>query len=136
MAKSKLLVPVDGSGPAMRALRVALKVRDAVVLVLNVQPAMPRSRFVSKTMIAEHQKRTAEEALAPARVLIKRLKLDVQTYTVVGDPAAAIVAFANKHRCSAIVMGSRGKGLIPGLTLGSVAAKVVYLAECPVTLVK
>jgi len=132
----KLLVPMDGSGSAMRALKLAAKTRDAVVLVLNVQPAMPSSRFVSKAMIAGHQRRSADEALAPARALLKRLKLQARTYTAIGEPAAAIVAFAKKHRCSAIVMGSRGQGRIAGLMLGSVAAKVIHLAACPVTVVK
>jgi nucleotide-binding universal stress UspA family protein len=134
--KKKLLVPMDGSGAALRALRFAAKTHDAVVLVLNVQPAIPSSRFVSKAMIAEHQRRSADEALASARPLIKRLKLAARTYTATGEPAATIVAFAKKHRCYAIVMGSRGQGPIAGLMLGSVAAKVIYLAVCPVTVVK
>jgi nucleotide-binding universal stress UspA family protein len=133
---NKLLVPMDGSDSAMRALKLATKTRDAVVLVLNVQPPMSRSRFVSKAMIAEHQQRSADEALARARGLIKRLKLDARIHTAIGEPAATIVAFAKKHRCSSIVMGSRGQGLIAGIMLGSVAAKVIYLAACPVTVVK
>jgi nucleotide-binding universal stress UspA family protein len=132
----KLLVPIDGSGPALRALKWAGSTRDATVLVLNVQPRMPSSRFVSKAMIAEHQRRGADEVLESARPLIKRLKLDVRMHRAVGDPPATIVAFAKKHRCHAIVMGSRGHGLIAASLLGSVAAKVIFLAECPVTLVK
>lgn len=133
---TRLLVPIDGSASAVRALKLAAKAPDAVVLMLNVQPAMPSSRFVSKATIAEHQQRSADEALASARVLLKRLKVDARTYTAIGDPAATIVAFAKEHRCSAIVMGSRGQGRITGLMLGSVAAKVIYLATCPVTVVK
>jgi nucleotide-binding universal stress UspA family protein len=104
--------------------------------MLNVQPAMRNSRFVSKAMVAEHQRRGAKEALASARALIKSLKLNARTYTAIGEPAATIVAFASKHRCTAIVMGNRGQGRIAGLMLGSVAAKVIYLAKCPVTIVK
>jgi len=132
----RILVPMDGSGSAMRALKLAAKTPDASVLVLNVQPAIARSRFVSKTMIAEHQRRGADQALEQARALIKRSNLNARTYTEVGDPAATIVAFAKKHRCAAIVMGTRGQGQVAGLMLGSVAAKVIYLAACPVTVVK
>ena len=99
-----------------------------------MQPALPSSRFVSKEMVKEHQQRCADEALAPARALIA--KLGVRTYTAIGEPALEIVAFAKKHRCGSIVMGSRGHGRIAGLVLGSVAAKVLHLASCPVTIVK
>lgn len=132
----KLLVPMDGSDSALKALKWAAKEPGAVVLVLNVQPAISKSRFVSKRMIAEHQRRGSDEALAPALALIKRLRLDAQIHTAIGEPAAAIVAFANRHRCAGIVMGSRGQGQVAGLMLGSVAAKVIYLAKCPVTIVK
>jgi nucleotide-binding universal stress UspA family protein len=127
---------MDGSDCAMRALSLAAAANDAVVIVLNVQAPMPRSAFVSKAMIAEYQRQNSEEALARARALIKRRKLQARTYMAIGEPAATIVAFAKKHRCAAIVMGSRGHGRIAGLMLGSVAAKVLYLATCPVTVVK
>jgi nucleotide-binding universal stress UspA family protein len=136
VATKKLLVPVDGSSSALRALKWAVRTPDAAILILNVQPAISSSGFVSKRMIVEHQKRGAEEALAPARALLKRLKIDARTYTAIGEPATTIVAFAEKSRCSAIVMGSRGLGHVAGLMLGSVAAKVIYLASCPVTVVK
>lgn len=132
----KLLVPMDGSDSALRALKLAATEPETLVLLLNVQPALPRSRFVSKSMIAEHQRRSAEEALAPARELLDRLKVNARPYTAIGDPAPTIVAFANRHRCAGIVMGSRGQSRIAGLMLGSVAAKVLYLAKCPVTIVK
>ncbi len=136
MSPKKLLVPMDGSRSALKSLKWAAKPRDGLLLVLNVQPAISPSRFVSKGMIAEHQRRSADEALAPARALLKRLGTNARTYTAIGDPAATIVAFANKHRCSAIVMGSRGQGGIAGIMLGSVASKVIQLAKCPVTIIK
>ena len=136
MAAKKMLVPMDGSQSAIRALRFAANTFNATLLVLNVQPAISKSRFVSRAMIAEHQRRGADEALASARALIKRLKIEARTHTAIGDPATTIVAFAKKHRCFAIVMGSRGQGPITSMVLGSVANKVIYLASCPITIVK
>jgi len=120
----------------LRALKYAAKAHDAELLVLNVQTKLPSSRFVSKRMIAQHQERSADEALARARALIERGKLTARTFSQIGEPATTIVEFAKKHRCAAIVMGSRGQGPITGMVLGSVAAKVIYLASCPVTVVK
>ena len=64
------------------------------------------------------------------------LKIAARVFTAIGDPAAEIVAFANKQRCTGIVMGNRGQHPVAGLLLGSVATKVVHLAKCPVTIVK
>jgi nucleotide-binding universal stress UspA family protein len=136
MPTTKILVPMDGSDSALRALKYAAKAHDAELLVLNVQTKWPSSRFVSKRMIAQHQERSADEALAKARALIKRGKLNARTFSQIGEPATTIVEFAKKHRCAAIVMGSRGQGPITGMVLGSVAAKVIYLAGCPITVVK
>jgi len=136
VARKKLLVPMDGSVSALKALKWAAKDGESTVFVLNVQPPLPKSRFISKAMIAEHQRRNADTALDPARALAKRLKLEVRMFTAIGEPAATIVAFADKQRCTGIVMGNRGQHPVAGLLLGSVASKVVHLAKCPVTIVK
>jgi nucleotide-binding universal stress UspA family protein len=134
--KKKILIPMDGSKSAIRALRFAAKTFDAVLLVLNVQPELPSGRRASKAMIAEHQRRAADDALAPARAFIKRSKIEARVETAIGDPASTLVAFAKRHRCLVIVMGSRGRGRIATFMLGSIATKVIYLAACPVTIVK
>jgi nucleotide-binding universal stress UspA family protein len=134
--KKKLLVPMDGSASALKALKWAAGDPPTTLLVLNVQLPIRSSRFVSKAMIAEHQQRNAEKALAPARALVKRLKIEARLFTAIGDPAAESVAFARKQRCTGIVMGNRGKHPVAGLLLGSVATRVIHLAKCPVTIVK
>ena len=128
---------MDGSECALRALEHAAAIDgEADLIVLNVQNALRRSRFVTKQAIAEHHERTADEALAPARALIKRRGFKAECLYTIGDPATAIADYAKKQRCSAIVMGSRGRGRVRGLVLGSVADRVLHLAACPVTIVK
>ena len=136
MPLKKVLVPMDGSKSALRALEFAGRSRDVSLLVLNVQPGMPSSRFVSRTMIAEHQEREAAAALEPARKLVERLGIDAEIMTAVGDPAETILQVAKKRRCGQIVMGSRGQGRVASLLLGSVANKVIQMSSCPVTVVK
>lgn len=135
MRKNTVLVAMDGSAPALRALRLAAQTR-ASLLVLNVQPRVPRERFVDREVLDAHYELGANEALGPARTLIKRSKRNARILMAIGEPATTIVSFAEKHRCTGIVMGSRGRGPVAKLLLGSVAERVVRLASCPVTVVK
>jgi nucleotide-binding universal stress UspA family protein len=139
MATKNLLVPMDGSAAALRALEYAadrLRGSGGRLFVLNVQPGMPSSRVVSRAMIAEFHERQSGEALADARKLISRRRLRAEVITRVGEAAAEIVALAKSARCGEIVMGTRGLGRVSGLLLGSVAQKVIHLSSVPVVLVK
>lgn len=135
-----ILVPVDGSDCSKRALEYAQRrvssAGNCSLLVLNVQPAIPPSRFVSRAMVAEHQKRHSDAALKPARALLRRRKVKADISVQIGDPATTIIALAKSKHCSEIVMGNSGLGRIAKLLLGSVAGKVIQLAPCPVTVVK
>lgn len=135
-----ILVPFDGSDCSRRALVYAEKRASIAgnhsLLVLNVQPGIPPSRFVSRAMVAEHQKRCADAALKQARALLRRRKAKADFRVHINDPAATIIASAKSKRCSEIVMGNSGLGGMAKLLLGSVAAKVIQLAPCPVTVVK
>ncbi|MFM1886175.1 MAG: hypothetical protein RL026_1332 [Pseudomonadota bacterium] len=138
--KRTILVPMDGSPAALRALGLALDRLAAGgyagVFALNVQLPMPSSAFVSHEMIHEHQSQAAEEALAPARRLAARRKQTITCATAIDDPAHAITAFVRKSQGDEIIMGTRGLGRVGSLLLGSTASKVVQLADVPVTLVK
>jgi nucleotide-binding universal stress UspA family protein len=136
----RVLVPVDGSANALRALEYLVRrsrtdSRPFQITVLNVQPNLPTSRFVSRAMLDEHYAKQSEEALAAARRLLEQRKLKADIRVLVGEPASAIVDLATRTRCSEIVIGTRGLGGLKGLLLGSVAAKVIQLSTVPVTVV-
>jgi nucleotide-binding universal stress UspA family protein len=56
--------------------------------------------------------------------------------TVFGHAAREIVGDAKLHDVNVIVMGSRGRGDLAGLVLGSTAHKVIHLADRPVLVVR
>jgi nucleotide-binding universal stress UspA family protein len=64
-----------------------------------------------------------EDELGPFRVT--RVLLD-------GDPARRIVEYAHNEQISLIVMPTHGYGLFRRFLLGSVTAKVLHDADCPV----
>ncbi|MHB1044002.1 MAG: universal stress protein [Eubacteriales bacterium] len=53
-----------------------------------------------------------------------------------GNPAREILKMAGEGNYDLIVIGGRGLGALRGALLGSVSAKVIHMASCPVTVVK
>ena len=73
------------------------------------------------------------EATAKAR--LERFKIDVPEVTRVvttGDPAYEVIQYAGKNNVDLIMMPTHGHGKFRSLLLGSVAAKVLHDAHCPV----
>lgn len=56
--------------------------------------------------------------------------------TMYGHAAREIVADAIELDCGVIVMGSRGRGDLAGLVIGSTAHKVIHLTDRPVMIVR
>lgn len=56
--------------------------------------------------------------------------------TLFGHAAREIIDDAREHNADVIVMGSRGRGDLAGLLLGSTAHKVIHLADRPVLVVR
>lgn len=137
----KILVPVDGSGTALRALDRAIRRVSGgggEIRALNVQLPIPASvgDFVGAGSVQGHYRDEGEKALGPAR---ERLTGAGVTHVVdmrVGAIAETIAADAAEQGCDEIVMGSRGLGGLTSVLLGSVADRVLHLSEVPVTIVK
>ena len=140
---SKLLVAVDGSPNATRAveyaIRLAKKTGDALHLVtVHPEPVIygEIQVYVPKEKMEELQKKHSEDFLRPAVELARAAGIAHTSEVLVGDTAVVIARRAKALACDSIVMGTRGMGAIGNLMLGSVATKVVHLSELPVTLVK
>ena len=137
--EKRLLIPVDGSENSLRALSHVIKRavgdKQLRLYVLNVQPTLPSSLFVTRAMIASHHEAKSKEALIRARRLLSKSRLRAEVAVRVGEPAEIIVNFARRNRCAEIVMGSRGLGSLKGLILGSITTKVIHAARVPITVV-
>lgn len=138
----RILVPIDGSDVALRALghakRLAGLIGEAEIHLVNVQPPITGSvgAFVGSDNIARFHREESENALAGARALLDKDATAYHASTRIGSSGTEIAACANERPCDEIVMGTRGLGRIGSLVLGSVATQVVHLARVPVTLIK
>jgi len=146
---SRMLVAIDGSDTATRALDYALalaKKCDAEVQIVSVVPPveslMPRFSLTAPPIhyslfIDEVEKRlqtVLSEALQAAKQQQPTLRLS--TRLLKGRPADTIVQTAQKEGFDLIVVGSRGLSGLDELVLGSVSDRVADLATCPVLIVK
>lgn len=138
-----MLVAYDGSEHAENAVRYALdmarRLGDARIVLVNVQPpAMSGevSNLLTAEEVLEQHLAAGREVLAPARAMVDEAAVRYDTEIAIGRPAEALVEYAQKCGCDAIVMGASSHGRVRSLVLGSVAAKVAHMAEVPVTVVK
>ena len=147
----RLLVPVDGSEHANRAVDLAgdLATKYAArVTLLHVMTNAGSSRVpegLSALQEIEHVTLTESDMLRSVANEIleaasKRARdqgvAEIETEIRVGDPAQSIIDYARQHDFDLVVMGRRGLGDLKGLLLGSVTHKVAQLTECACLTVK
>jgi len=136
----KILVAIDHSAISDRVLAAA---RDLALLskgevwVLH----MVEREIATKTGVVLSDE-TADEASAQVATAVDKLTAagvkahgDVG-HTFFGYAARNIVDDAIEHGVDVIVMGSRGRGDLAGLILGSTAHKVIHLTDRPVLIVR
>jgi nucleotide-binding universal stress UspA family protein len=134
----KIIVPADGSKFTRNAIAFLLQqdwAHAGEIVVINVQVRLT-SRSLGQRELAAHYELEAQAVLKPVERLLKRHKVASRAVWVVGQPAVEIVKLAKKERAQLIVMGTRGRGAIAGVFMGSVAQGVVSTSPVPVLLVK
>jgi nucleotide-binding universal stress UspA family protein len=140
MPLSRVLVPVDFSERSKGAVRYASALQGFFgghVTLLHVLPP-PQYDFGALEVagtILEEQLRVREEQVHKdlAGFLVEELDPGLTDRIVVdGDPATVIVAQAHEMNAGLIVMPTHGYGPFRRFILGSVTAKVLHDADCPV----
>jgi len=141
-AKLKVLVPVDGSQSALRAVsylaRRASAARNMDLHLLNVQIPIESGHvrmFVTQDEIDSVYREDALKALQPARERLEQAGLSVTEHIAIGHVAETIARFAIELGFDEIVMGTHGRSALTHLLLGSVSSQVIRDAKLPVLLV-
>ena len=140
----KMLLPVDGSENSLRAVQHVIAMKEKYsdpieVHLLNVQLPVASGAvkmFISQQQLNDFYRDEGVAALKDARALLDQAGVSYQHHIGVGDLAGTITSYAKDKQCRQIVIGTRGRGSFAGALLGSVATKVVHLADIPVLLIK
>ncbi len=137
---AKILLPVDFSARAVGAARYAEALAEtygAEVTMLHVVPP-PQYEFTameagSSAMAELYLNRKAMAEQECQTFLKDELpKLNAKRVTLEGDPATEVVRVAHDEGFHLVVMPTHGYGPFRRFILGSVAAKVLHDADCPV----
>lgn len=138
MKPKRILVPTDYSPCADRALELALQFADHYQAALDLVHAYqvpadvyPYSLYITDKHLKAFRERHEEQ--------MKRLCEDtrqrgarVEGVVLQGETHDVIPNFAKAQKTDLIIMGTRGRGGLPHLLLGSTAERTVRLAACPV----
>lgn len=143
----KILVPLDGSAEAERALRPALKLARAVegevILLRNMKTVymtMPAIATEYNWSWPEYSREQSREEVRqyldglistyePTRVAMRAMAVD-------GDTASLIVDSAESEAVDLIVMSATGWASAKTREMGSITERVLYGASCPVFMVR
>jgi nucleotide-binding universal stress UspA family protein len=134
----KILAAIDESDVADRVLAAASELASlshGEICVLHL-----REREMSKFGVPPME--TTGEAHDVVDVAVQKITgsgitaVGVVRDSVFGYAAREIISEADAQHSGVIVMGSRGRGDLAGLLVGSTAHKVIHLADRPVLVVR
>jgi universal stress protein A len=142
----RILVPTDFSKPAQEAFKAAVELAQhfsAQLLMVHIVPPVP---VPYQPMVSPAP---AFDITAYLQDMVKISRDTLQNYTnehvpqgvpasvsvAAGDPAYEILRLAKELDSDIIVIATQGHGGWRHFLFGSVAEKVVRLAECPVLVV-
>lgn len=136
----RILVPYDGSDPAVAALKFTLETfPDASVEVLHVvEPFAEHTDAGSehgRHRWREHATELAEAQFDGARAIAAEYDASIDTDWRYGRPGHEIVDHVEDGEYDHVVMGCHGRSGIERIMLGSVAETTIRRTSIPVTTV-
>ncbi len=129
MAVKRILVPVDGSEPNLKAIQEAktmAKNGECKIVLLHVVDVDYLLDHSILNELKEQKARILNDAYE------KFEGFDVEKYLVLGDPAEEIIKKAVEENIDLIIMAKRGLTGLKRYLIGSVTSKVVTYSEVPV----
>ncbi len=138
----RILAAVDGSEPSLHAARLAgdlatklgAQLMLAHVCVPMVYPA--ETAWVPIADVERAAESHAEEVLKRAAAELRKQGIEASTLVLHGAAAETLADAAKAEDVDLIAVGSRGRGAVARVLLGSVADRLVHICPKPVLVVR
>jgi nucleotide-binding universal stress UspA family protein len=137
MANMKILVGVDDSENALRAVRTVGKMAAKMgchVTLLHVITPSDAALFSGKSSPPFQDKTLDDVRLHRAVETIEKFDVEYDTVIELGHPAEIILRYADREY-DLVAVGSRGLSSIEGFLMGGVSSKVVHHSKVPTLVV-
>jgi nucleotide-binding universal stress UspA family protein len=136
MSYTKILVTLDGSTFAERALPIAISLAEAYEAKLVLLSIFDSSDHVTAAEQAR-QVDAVGEYLAEKVAALRNLGISAESILIAGgDVAHLILVSADSHQCDLIIMTTHGRSGLSRWRLGSIAERVVRHSTRPVMLIR
>jgi|AFSR01.1.fsa_nt_gi nucleotide-binding universal stress UspA family protein len=144
----KILLATDGSETALKAAqaagKLATKTQGTITLLFVMEPfnemayiSLPGYELgIDPEKVARFQRESANAVLERTAEVLRPLGVPFVSRYEIGSPSATIVSVAEAEGFDLIVIGSRGRGQLASILLGSVCDRVMHRAHCPVLVIK
>jgi nucleotide-binding universal stress UspA family protein len=132
----QVLIATDFSDASERALSYGIAIArryGSAVSVVHAVPPEPRDQVPLEPLPKELNRRWLEAEQQMKRLRETAAIDDLNPHLVLeqGTPWSALAAVIDREKVDLLVLGTRGRGGLKKLALGSVAERVLRLAPCP-----
>ncbi len=134
----KILVAIDGSEAAMHAVRTAVTLAKGLHADLTLAHVVPPT-FVPPEVPFGVQPWTDEAVQAGERLLeaaAAEAGVTCDRLNVTGSPAERLADIAEQGGFDLVVVGSKGRGAVARMLVGSVTDRLVHICKRPILVVR
>jgi nucleotide-binding universal stress UspA family protein len=134
----KILVAIDGSEASMHAARTAATLAKGLSAELTLAHVVPPT-FVPPEVPFGVQPWTEEAVKAGERLLenaAKEVGLTCERQNLTGSPAERLADLAEQGQFDLVVVGSKGRGAVSRVLIGSVTDRLVHICKRPILVVR
>lgn len=143
VAIKRILVPLDGSEHALKALHYAIEFAQLYGARIDTVKVVEPTVYPEGATIPQRHYDPDEVSLKMARTHSKRvvgqlIPEDVtwRNHVLLGNPYAEVVQLAEKLKTDLLVITTHGYTGLQRFLLGSAAEKIIRHAPCPVMVVR
>lgn len=139
----KILLPFDGSGAALQAVKSVIGLAGqglaTEVVLVNVQEPASLYELViahDPQVIEQVSQAAGTHILQSAQAMLRQAGIKHESVLASGDPAHAVADLLDSHGCQMVVLGASGTSALRSALLGSVCNEVLHRSAVPVMIVK